>query len=66
MGLVPEMLNTGGLPPHEHFKTTPHGLQSEHNAAVQAYEGARQRLAYCIASLDLWPHVAKAMKEVES
>jgi len=65
MGLIPEMLNTGGLPPHEHFETTPQGLQAEHNAAVQAYEGARQRLAYCVASLDLWPHVEKAMKEAE-
>jgi len=66
MGIPIEPLDTGGVPPHEHFGTTPAGLKAEHDSAMQAYDGARQRLAYCIASLDLWPHVEKAMKEVES
>lgn len=65
MGLRPEMLDTGGRPPFEYFGATPAGLDAEHNAAIAAYEGERQRLAYCIAALDLWPHVEKLMKEME-
>lgn len=65
MGLVPENLDTGGRVPPEYFETTPAGLQAEHNAAVQTYDGLRQRPAHCIASLDLWPHVEKAIREME-
>lgn len=65
LGIPVAQLDTGGRMPQEYFETSPNGLQAEHNAAVQIYEGLRQRPAYCIASLDLWPHVEAAMKETE-
>ena len=52
--------------PQEYFNTSPAGLDAEHQAAVHAYEGARQRPAYCSAALDLWPYVEKAMDETEA
>lgn len=66
MGIPVKMLELSGALPWEHFNTTPAGLEAERQAALQTIEGARQRPAHCIASLDLWPHVEKAMKEVES
>lgn len=66
LGLVPPMpLDTGGRLPMEHFRTTANGLQSEVQAAATQLDGARQRLAHCLASLDLWPHVERKMKEIE-
>jgi hypothetical protein len=66
LGLPPAMLDTHGRMPQEYFNTSPAGLDAEHQAAVHAYEGARQRPAYCIAALDLWPYVEKAMDETEA
>lgn len=58
-------LDTGGLMPQEWFGTTPDGLTVEIDAAVAALESARQRLAYCTETLDLWPSVEPIMDEIE-
>ena len=61
LGLQSIPIPANGPAPHERFGISPDGFNAALNAAAMKYDAERQREAYCIESLDLWPHVEKAL-----